>query len=533
MASKTQMARWNFSKHRWLALIGGISLFIWGFSGLTHIAMVLFGPQQTQFMPPTAELSLAGAKPVADTLAGAGITQAVAIRTVPTANGSLLQITGDPMVPRRYFDLRRGTELPDYDRVQAEFLARHFLDEQRPIAKITLQREFDADYPWVNRLLPVWRVQFTSDDELTAYVHTETSSLAAVNNLTKTRLQNVFRYLHTWEWVPPAMDWLRVVVIGFMVGSLAALAITGSIMLITIRRSRRLSGTKLWHRASGYVLALPLLMFSLSGIYHLIQSAIEVPTSHLRMSEPINLSNQRFPIAEQWEELTSGLDVASLSLVEGANGRPLYRLGLAAGAEKPSMAEHDHSAKEQPAAHAHAGHTMSNSVPKTANEIRNARFDGVQPSGPAYYIDAETGAPTPQGDREVARIIANRYLGANDTQIANMKLLTRFSGTYDFRNKRLPVWQIDYNAPHKTSIFVDTATGTLVDRLDHWQKPERFVFSFVHKWNFLFPIGRLGLNAVVGGFVIALIALMGILGLQLYIKGRKASISSIRKKAAP
>jgi hypothetical protein len=522
MASKAQVARWNFAKHKWLALIGGISLLIWGCSGMTHVVMVLFGPQQNQFKPPVRALDLQGARPISQTLANAGISQAVAIRTVAGPQSSLLQVTTDPMQPRRYFDPRNGTELLGQDRVQAEFLARHYLNENRPIAAIALQRTFDADYPWVNRLLPVWRVQFAGDDRLTAYVHTETSSLAAVNNATKTGLQSAFRYLHTWEWVPASMDWLRVLVIGLMVGSLAALAITGAMMLVTIRRAKRLPGTKGWHRISGYVLALPLLMFSFSGIYHLVQSAIEPPTSHLRMAQPLDLSGQRFPITQQWTQVTAGLDVASLSLVEGENGRPLYRLGLTGPSGTGRMAEHDHSPNAGPANGPHAGHSMPGGVPTTAQEIRNARFDGVQPTGPAYYIDAATGKPTPLGDREVARIIANRYLGANNGQISDMALVTRFGVDYDFRNKRLPVWRVDYGSPYNASVFVDTATGTFVDRLDNWQKPERYVFSIVHKWNFLFPLGRTGLNAVVSGVVIALIIMMGVLGLQLYLKGRRA-----------
>lgn len=511
MVSKSGVARWTFSKHRWLALVGGISLLIWGVSGFTHIAMVLFGPQQTQFMPPTSTLQLQGARPLADILAGAGIERAVAVRTVASRDGSLLQVTTDPIQPRRYFNPASGAELPDHDRVQAEFLARHFLAEDRPVAAIDLQRQFDAEYPWVNRLLPVWRVRFAGDDQLTAYVHTETTSLAAVNNLSKTRLQAVFRYLHTWEWVPQSMEWLRVLVIAVMVGSLAALAITGTLMLVTIRRKKRLQGSKGWHRIAGYVLALPLLMFSVSGIYHLIQGAIERPTSHLRMASPLDLGGQRFPVTEHWDEVTQGLDVVSLSLVEGAGGRPLYRLGLAAAGARPPMHEHDHAD--------HGEHTAP-STPTTDREIRNARFDGVQPTGPALYIDAETGDVAPQGDRELARIIANRFLGASDGSIAGMGLVTRFGPDYDFRNKRLPVWRVDYGAPYNTTVFVDTATGTMVDRLENWQKAERYVFSFVHKWNFLFPIGRLGLNAVVGAFVVALVILMAGLGLQLYVRGR-------------
>ena len=65
-----------------------------------------------------------------------------------------------------------------------------------------------------------------------------------MNNTTKARLQSVFRALHTWEWVPPGMDWLRVIVIGVMVGSLLALGLTGIAMLVTVRRKKRLPGTE-------------------------------------------------------------------------------------------------------------------------------------------------------------------------------------------------------------------------------------------------------------------------------------------------
>ena len=88
-----------------------------------------------------------------------------------------------------------------------------------------------------------------------------------------------------------------------------------------------------------------------------------------------------------------------------------------------------------------------------------------------------------------------------DSAVTGVELVTRFSHEYDFRNKRLPVWRIDYGAPVNATLFVDTATGVLADRTENWQKPERYIFSFIHKWNFLFPIGRVGLNVVVDVFV--------------------------------
>lgn len=522
MSWKTKTARWACGKHGWLALIGGISLFLWGLSGLTHIAMVVFGPQQAQFMPPRAPLNLQGSPPVAEMLGKAGIDRAMAVRTVAYDGQSLVQVTTDPRSTRRYFDPASGKELPGQDARQAEYLARYYLKEERPISSITLQTGFDADYGWVNRLLPVWKIRFAGDDRLTAYVHTETSSLAAVNNCTKGWLQTIFRALHSWEWVPPSMTWLKVVVAGAMVGSLAALALTGIAMLVTVRRKKRLPGAKGWHRVMGYVLALPLIMFSLSGIYHLVQGAIAPPAGQMRMAAPIDLSKGRFPIGAQWSELTRGLKVDSLSLIEGAGGRPLYRLGLARDEAMPK-GEHDHGAA--PAAkgdHAGEGDHMGHAMPKTAMEIRAARFEGVQPTGPALYIDAQTGAAAPQGDRELARMLATRYAGVSEDKIIDMRLITRFGPDYDFRNKRLPVWRVDYAAPVNATLFVDTATGALADRVEHWQLPERYVFSFIHKWNFLFPLGKIGMNAVVGGFMIALLIFMGVIGLQLYLRLRRA-----------
>ncbi|MFP5454283.1 MAG: hypothetical protein ACLGHK_02140, partial [Alphaproteobacteria bacterium] len=140
----------------------------------------------------------------------------------------------------------------------------------------------------------------------------------------------------------------------------------------------------------------------------------------------------------------------------------------------------------------------------------------------ALYIDAGTGAVAPQGDRELARTLASRYAGVSEDKIADMRLVTRFGPDYDFRNKRLPVWRVDYAPPVNATLFVDTATGALADRVEHWQMPERYVFSFIHKWNFLFPLGKIGMNAVVGGFMIALMLFMGVIGLQLYLRLRRS-----------
>jgi hypothetical protein len=485
--------------------------------------MVLFGPQQAAFMPPAASVALEGARPIAETLESQGIAEAVAVKTVPAPGGGVLwQVTPAADGTRRYFLPADGGEVEGGDRAQAEFLARHYLATDRPITAARLQSEFDADYPWVNRLLPVWKLEFAGDDGLTAYVHTETSSLAAVNNTTKERLQTVFRALHTWEWVPPGMDWLRVVVIALMVGSLLALGLTGFAMLVTVRRKKRLPGARGWHRFAGYVLALPLIMFSASGIYHLIQSAMVPPMSQLKMGKPVNVASGKWPVETDWALIAKGRDIASVALVEGAGGQPLYRIGLAPPKGTMGGGEHDHGpAKTATADHGMAGHdhaammAAQAKTPSTDAEIREARFAGIKPDGPAIYLDAATGNVVTSGDKDLARAIARRFTGAPDSAVTGVELVTRFSHEYDFRNKRLPVWRVDYGAPINASLFVDTGTGVLVDRVADGEKPERLVFSFVHKWNFLFPVGRLAQNVIVGVLAIALIGFMAVLGLRM------------------
>ena len=529
MSTTNRTARWSHAKHRWLALIGGISLLVWGLSGLAHIAMVLFGPQQAQFMPPRVTVSLDGARPIATTLAEHGIGQAAAVKTVAApAGGVLWQVTQDPLAERRYFSPADGREIAGGDRAQAEFLARHFLATDRAIASARLQTRFDADYPWVNRLLPVWRLEFAGDDGLVAYVHTETSSLAAVNNTAKNRLQAVFRVLHTWEWVPPGMEWLRVAAIGLMVSSLLALALTGIAMLVTVRRKKRLPGARGWHRIAGYVLAVPLIMFSGSGIWHLAQSALVPPQSNLAMGTRVDVASGRWPVEADWALIARGRDVASVALVAGAQGQPLYRIGLAPPKGTIGGGEHDHGADSAKPAHGMAGHDHAAMLAAQAKalttdaEIREARFAGIRPDSPAIYIDAATGTLAPAGDKDIALALARRFTGAPDSAVRQIELVTRFSHEYDFRNKRLPVWRIDYGAPVSASLFVDPGAGVLVDRVADREKPERLVFSFVHKWNFLFPIGRLGLNAVVGAFVIALLGFMAVLGLRMDLARRRA-----------
>lgn len=474
--------------HRTLALFGFAAMLLWGASGLLHPWLTTFGVQQAVFAPPQRALNLNQALPFQQLLKQTGIEQAQSVRLAVGESANLLQVTESQFAPRRYFDLNTGLELPNHDPVYAAFLARHYLNvPYAEIAKVERIDTFSNDYPSVNRLLPVYRVQFDRPDGLNAYVYTETASLAAVSDNTKHRVQTAFQWLHTWSWMPKAAETPRVLLIAMLVGVLFMMACSGLAMLVLIRRKVRAAGAKGWHRIAGYVLVVPVLMFSFSGVYHVVQHGWPEEQSKLAMRPAIQLQNLDFAIHSSWAEITRDLQVTGLSLVANQNGELLYRLALP---------------------------NPKNGLPDNAQAIRTARFDGVQPTGPAVYLNAKTGILWQDGDREMAHQLAQLHTGLPREAVQRVSLVTRFGGDYDFRNKRLPVWKFEYGAPLNASVFVDTATGVLADITLNSAKPEIWSFSMLHKWSFLGGLGRNVQNIVMCVVVVLAMVMMAGFGLR-------------------
>lgn len=488
------------SAHRSLAWMAAAALILWGLSGMTHVVMSSFGPQQATFLPPHRPLQLDGTRAMGEILADAGIRSAQAVRLVVADGEHLLQATVDQQHPRRYFSLTDGVERIDQDRRQAEFVARHFLGSQvadAAVADFQFITAFDSSYPSVNRLLPVWRVEFATADRLTAYVYTETNALATVDNDFKRPLQRIFQWFHTWSWVPAGGEWLRVVLIGLLMACLLSAAASGIGMLWLIRRRQRAPGVRAVHRIAGYVLSIPVLLFAGSGLWHLLHSSANPRDPYLQMSPPVELDAVEFPLQQQWSEIAAGLPVNNVSIIQYDDEVLLYRLGLAA-----------------PRAGAPVG----------ARDIRNARFDGVSPTGPALYVDARSGETWEEGDRELALRLGERFSGLSREHVEQVELVTRFGAGYDFRNKRLPVWRLDYGAPLHASLFIDTATGVQADRALARDRLERLSFTYLHKWNMLRPLGRDGQNLVIALAVLGSVGIMAGLGLRMAWQRRRWTV---------
>lgn len=488
----------RFTKlHKWLGWTGGLALLIFAISGITHPLMTWTGPKAASFFPPQVKVSAESASQIPNILQQNKISMAIMAKIIPSKEGPLLQVTQSNDAPRRYFDLKTGNEKLNYDQEQAVWLARYYSGLKiTPIKSIHFQTEFSNSYPWVNRLLPVYKIEFDTPDQRTTFIYTELSALAGITNNWKTSVQTVFRILHSWSWLDD-FEYARVFLMMLLMLSLLGMALTGLTLIFMIKKRTIFDGRRKWHRLLSFAIWLPLLLFTASGVYHLLHYSFGDNHRGLKLGNSFDVNRERFSTNLNWLVQFKDRPLNSLSLVEVLDEtnspRLLYRISVPKG--KP-------------------GQTIS----------RVQRFKGMGVEKEAFYFDALTGKKAKLSDKDVAINIAKTQLGFTKDQLLSTKLVTHFGPHYDFRNKRLPVWRLDYNTPKGDKLFIDPTTGVLVDRLVDLERYEGYSFSLLHKWNFLVPLmGRENRDIVITIILIAAL-IFTCLGYLMLLKRRRTPL---------
>ncbi|SEA81772.1 PepSY domain-containing protein [Alkalimonas amylolytica] len=459
----SQLVRW----HRRLLWLGGITLLLFALTGVTHPIMSWTGPQAVTMRPPMLSLSEAELNQAMQRLQQANLPAQSLVKLVPYQQQVLLQLTSDLQSPRHYLSLSDEASAIS-DQQMAIWLATHYsgLDETQ-VRRSRLQTEFDSAYPSVNRLLPVWQVDF--DPGLSLYVHTETLSLAGITNSYKTNLQALFRQFHSWQWLD-GVPLIKALLMTLLLGSALLLVLTGGWLLLRLPFQAKRRGLRRWHYLLSWGLWLPVTLYLLTGIYHFAYKYVQPDTLGL------TASNAQ-PLPEHWQlpanVLPRGAVLNSASLVQGPASHWYWRLSL-------------HNAGQQ--------------------ADRHSRFAGQASEHGALFIPLLPDAPV-LDDASYAQLLAERFIGLTPEALSGQQLVQRFGPDYDFRNKRLPVWQLDYA---KGRIFVDSASGQLVEQQSRSSRYERYSFSFVHKWGILQPwLGRDGRDAVVVAMMALVLLLAG------------------------
>jgi PepSY-associated TM region len=459
-------ARYSRSIHLSFAWFGGLALLIWGLSGVTHPIMSWTGPEAAKFFPPRLSADLPNLLSPLEVLQRANLKQATQVRVMASFDEPVLQVTETSTAPRRYFSLKTGAELLNRDQEQALWLAKYYTGlESAPISSVRLQTAFDADYPYVNRLLPVWRIEFNTPDQRRVFIYTELNALAAQHNTSRYMLQAVFQTLHTWSFLDGYANAQAVIIGGFMI-ALMGMAVTGTLMIFSFKRRPIPDGKRRWHRRIAYIIWLPIFALSSSGFFHLLQSHFGGVKLGMQSGAPMSLSAAQAAPLDVWRAAAGSGAANALSFVQGPEG-------LVIRVERPALQAME---PDPSAADPHAHHK-----PVTREE----RFKGKSTRGDVVYYNAVSGAVLPNYDTVMARHLAVTLGGAKPEDILAIEPITRFGMGYDFRNKRLPVWEVSLNDASKRSLFIDSGANFLVDQATQMQRIESWSFSTLHKWTFL------------------------------------------------
>lgn len=469
----------------WPALI---SVLIYALSALTHPLMAWTGPQAEKRFPPKLNIDHDIQLNTQSIVLNGNLDKAKVAKFVPYKNDVLFQVTENESDARRYFSIINNQEVFNHDEDQAIWLAQYYLGRSPSIDSVIFKTKFDQEYPEVNRLLPVYKINFSTEDNLSVYIHTETLALAGISNDWKRTLRFIFQNFHSFDWLND-YEGIRLILITIVVSIISLMALTGLGFLVLLRRKSRVTQTsRRWHRRLAYTVTLPLLLFSISGIYHLLYSSLANQEYGMRLTQNLHLKNwSNISLKKGFKDLAIN-QVSLVNIVDNSGaGMSSYRVG--GQIQTKNQADESSMAK----------------INLYSTQKREARFKGIPRESAAFYLDNKGDLLQQYSDANLVRFQSEKYL---NSQELSLDLVTHFGPTYDFRNKRLPVWEIDSPNGHK--IFIDPVTHILVDQSHTLGRAERYSFSFLHKWNLLTPlIGRFNRDVLIVVTLLLTIILSG------------------------
>jgi hypothetical protein len=398
-----------------------------------------------------------------------------------------------------YFSALDGTELKNGDTLYAEWLSRYFLDDQKSkIASIELQAEFDGQYKYVNRYLPVWKLNFDREDNMDVYVETTSSKLATYNPTSRKIQLWVFDTFHNWNFLEVITNkTLQISVMLLLLGIICFSALSGIVIYgffwkvfkktpVTDNQSK----FRKHHRKIGIAVSIVTLTFAFSGGYHATKKFSPYTLDKMIYAPDFKTADFAIPNFELKPEASW----SNYALIQFKN-KSYWQVQL---------------------------------MPNEDGEIKNK------------YIDCKTGIESTKTEIEYAVFLADKFAkmmvsnseetptdccDVTNTQscIKNAKLvetnyLYQFDNReYGFVNKRLPVIKLSYDTEDKTAIYIEPSTSRLAAFVTNADRTEGYSFAILHKFLFMDWAGK-NIRDLVMAIAALGVLVVSLLGLYLFLR---------------
>lgn len=378
----------------------------------------------------------------------------------------------------RYFAFKDGKELINGDKKYAEFIARAMTgDMKSKVKSIELITDFTAQYKFVNRLLPVWKVSFDRSDDMDIYVETAHSKFATFNDMKRKVFIWIFSNFHNWAFLSFLPKGLQVGLMVLIIGVIFLSAISGIVIYVfhwkffkNPPKGDKLGWWRKYHRVLGISFSLFTFLFAFSGGYHVTRKLIPDDRKSF-LKEPIFEVNEFPDTLQQLKENETNISFLKL------NGKTLLQTQIV------------------------DFHTKSENF---------------------NYYNLTTAEKVEDGNYVYCRELAEKYAKKKGDKMPSKvetEWVTDFTNEYGFVNKRLPVLAFHLKDEQKTSYYIEPATGHLAAYIQNGDRYEGLSFAFLHKFHFLDSLGKDARDGILVFFAL-IIFVVSLLGLAIFLKKR-------------
>lgn len=494
--------------YRWHQSIGfyiALAIIAWGLSGLAHPIISRLNPKPVMFAAPAPALTLPAQFELATLLQQQSINTVERLRIFSWDNKSVARIKSEHGI--QYFDLNSLSIIKDGNQQYAEYLARHYSgDHTSSVKNIETKTAFSNDYNYINRLLPIQRVQLDRDDGLRVYVDTDSGRLGTLSDDRKYITATLFRNLHSLVFIESLTLRTAIMMVFLTLGFIVSLA--GLWLYIKLWRrgalNKKHTAGRRWHRSLGALVALAAMGFCFSGALHAWYKFSSTQTDN-----GMEASNTQLPTSFS----SAQLHLTTRDLKPALQSQSISNIQLISFDSEPSW----YINKRQAASHKHGEHQHNK---KAQREV----------TLPVLYLNKQLQI-IEQGGEKHAIDLASQLTSYPRDKASTATAVASFGGEYGFVNKRLPVYKIDYQLDGAPSVYIENSTHTLAASVNNSARVEGLSFAYIHKWHHLDFLGRNGRDIVIALFALG-INITLILGLWRYCLQRGWLKSKGRKKVS-
>lgn len=443
---KRNLYKW----HRTLSVLIAIPVMMWTVSGIMHPIMSSFKPKiENQFVkkeaidPTRLRFSLKQA------LEKNSISSVVNFNVVKLDTAWVYQLKMKNTEKLTYCSAYDGSIVAAGDSLYAIQLARNILGNKSNVNSVAFVKNFDDEYVYVNRYLPVFKIAFQREDGLRIYVDTFGSRMALAMNDNRASFNKFFINFHSWGFLNKLGNFRLVVIV--LITALAFItACMGIGIWFLIARKNKSSNEKTKHRRLhsrlGIFTSITTLMFSFSGCFHAFKKFDPDRRMQFFFEPQISSKQLDLDVAQLQSALSGKPAITNISVAE-INGKTYWQISLA---------------------------------------------EAKQTEAEKIYLDTKTYTELKDGEAAYATFLANRFSKNTSDDISEIELLSSFSSEYGFVNKRLPVIKVQYSKNDNERYYIETSTGKLSTKIQDKDLYEGLSFAFFHKFHFLEPLGKTG-----------------------------------------